>query len=318
MHTQFINLRAWLSSQILCPPLLVDRLLVALLADGHLLVEGAPGLAKTKAIKSLSDGIDGSFQRIQFTPDLLPSDITGTEIYRPETGDFKFQQGPIFHNLVLADEINRSPAKVQAALLEAMAERQVSVGRKTMDLPPLFLVMATQNPIEQEGTYPLPEAQLDRFLMHVRIQYPDICAEREILALARGEALNQASALPDEEISQQAILAARKQVGEIHMADTVDEYLVQLVLASRTPENYGEDLQQWLEFGASPRATIAIDRCARAHAWLNERDFVSPDDIQAVAHDCLRHRLILSYEAEAEGISTDMVINELLKRVPVS
>lgn len=318
MHTSFIKLRSWLSSQILGQPVLVDRLLIALLADGHLLVEGAPGLAKTKAIKSLSEGIEGSFQRIQFTPDLLPSDITGTEIYRPETGDFQFQQGPIFHNLVLADEINRSPAKVQAALLEAMAERQVSVGRKTMDLEPLFLVMATQNPIEQEGTYPLPEAQLDRFLMHVRIEYPDASAERDILALARGEALNQETAQPEQQISQQAILAARKHIGEIHMASSVDEYLVQLVLASRSPEKYGDDLKQWLQFGASPRATIAIDRCARAHAWINERDFVSPDDVQAVAHDCLRHRLILSYEAEAEGITSDAVINELLKRVPVS
>ena len=318
MYTSFNRLRSWLTSQILGQPLLVDRLLISLLADGHLLVEGAPGLAKTKAIKSLSEGIEGSFQRIQFTPDLLPSDITGTEMYRAETGDFKFQQGPIFHNLVLADEINRSPAKVQAALLEAMAERQVSVGRETMNLPPLFLVMATQNPIEQEGTYPLPEAQLDRFLMHVKIDYPDVSAERDILALARGEALNQEAAKPEQEISQNDIIEARKQACEIHMADSVDEYLVQLILATRTPENYGEDLKQWLEFGASPRATIALDRCARAHAWLNQRDFVSPDDIQAMAHDCLRHRLILSYEAEADGITTDHVIDELLTRVPVS
>jgi len=318
MYTSFNRLRSWLTSQILGQPVLVDRLLISLLADGHLLVEGAPGLAKTKAIKSLSEGIEGSFQRIQFTPDLLPSDITGTEMYRAETGDFKFQQGPIFHNLVLADEINRSPAKVQAALLEAMAERQVSVGRETMNLPPLFLVMATQNPIEQEGTYPLPEAQLDRFLMHVKIDYPDVSAERDILALARGEALNQEIAKPEQEISQNDIIEARKQACEIHMADSVDEYLVQLILATRTPENYGEDLKQWLEFGASPRATIALDRCARAHAWLSQRDFVSPDDIQAMAHDCLRHRLILSYEAEAEGITTDHVIDELLTRVPVS
>ena len=318
MYTSFNRLRSWLTSQILGQPLLVDRLLISLLADGHLLVEGAPGLAKTKAIKSLSEGIEGSFQRIQFTPDLLPSDITGTEMYRAETGDFKFQQGPIFHNLVLADEINRSPAKVQAALLEAMAERQVSVGRETMNLPPLFLVMATQNPIEQEGTYPLPEAQLDRFLMHVKIDYPDVSAERDILALARGEALNQEVAKPEQEISQNDIIEARKQACEIHMADAVDEYLVQLILATRTPENYGEDLKQWLEFGASPRATIALDRCSRAHAWLKQRDFVSPDDIQAMAHDCLRHRLILSYEAEAEGITTDHVIDELLTRVPVS
>jgi len=313
MHAEFNSLRQWLSSQILGQPTLVDRLLIALLADGHLLVEGAPGLAKTKAIKSLSDGIEGSFQRIQFTPDLLPSDITGTEIYRPETSSFDFQQGPIFNNLVLADEINRAPAKVQSALLEGMAERQVSVGRETLDLPNLFLVMATQNPIEQEGTY--PEAQLDRFLMHVRIGYPDVMAEKQILALSRGEALAEQEAKPEQEISQQTIINARKEVMQVHMAESVDEYLVQLVLATRTPKAYGDNLAEWLEFGASPRATIAIDRCARAHAWLNQRDFVSPDDIQAVAHDCLRHRLILSYEAEADGVTTDKTIDELLMRV---
>jgi len=318
MHAEFNSLRQWLSSQILGQPKLVDRLLIALLADGHLLVEGAPGLAKTKAIKSLADGIEGSFQRIQFTPDLLPSDITGTEIYRPETSTFAFQQGPIFNNLVLADEINRAPAKVQSALLEGMSERQVSVGRETLDLPPLFLVMATQNPIEQEGTYPLPEAQLDRFLMHVRIGYPDVASEKQILALSRGEALADQAAKPTQQISQQSILAARKEVMQVHMADSIDEYLVQLILATRNPAAYGSDLATWLEFGASPRATIGIDRCARSHAWLNQRDFVSPDDIQAVAHDCLRHRLILSYEAEADGITTDKVIDELLTRVAVA
>jgi MoxR-like ATPase len=317
MHAEFNLLRKWLSSQILGQPKLVDRLLIALLADGHLLVEGAPGLAKTKAIKSLADGIEASFQRIQFTPDLLPSDITGTEIYRPETSTFDFQQGPIFNNLVLADEINRAPAKVQSALLEGMSERQVSVGRETMDLPDLFLVMATQNPIEQEGTYPLPEAQLDRFLMHVRIGYPDVKAEKQILSLSRGEALADRQAKPAQEISQKVILNARKEVMQVHIADTVDEYLVQLVLATRNPGPYSDDLAGWIEFGASPRATIAIDRCARAHAWLNQRDFVSPDDIQAVAHDCLRHRLILSYEAEADGVTTDSAIDELLNRVPV-
>ena len=318
MHAEFNSLRLWLSSQILGQPKLVDRLLISLLADGHLLVEGAPGLDKTKAIKSLSDGIQGSFQRIQFTPDLLPSDITGTEIYRPETSTFDFQQGPIFNNLVLADEINRAPAKVQSALLEGMSERQVSVGRETLDLPKLFLVMATQNPIEQEGTYPLPEAQLDRFLMHVRIGYPDVTSEKQILALSRGEALSDQQANPEQKIAEQTILNARKEVMQVHMADAVDEYLVQLVLATRNPEAYGNDLAGWLEFGASPRATIAIDRCARAHAWLNQRDFVSPDDVQAVTHDCLRHRLILSYEAEADGVTTDKVIDELLARVAVA
>ncbi len=318
MHAEFNSLRQWLSSQILGQPTLVDRLLIALLADGHLLVEGAPGLAKTKAIKSLADGIEGSFQRIQFTPDLLPSDITGTEIYRPETSSFDFQQGPIFNNLVLADEINRAPAKVQSALLEGMAERQVSVGRETLDLPNLFLVMATQNPIEQEGTYPLPEAQLDRFLMHVRIGYPDVAAEKQILALSRGEALADQQAKPEQEVSQSTILKARKEVMQVHMAESVDQYLVQLVLATRDPSNYASELSNWLEFGASPRATIAIDRCARAHAWLNQRDYVSPDDVQAVAHDCLRHRLILSYEAEADGVTTDKAIDELLNLVAVA
>lgn len=318
MHSTFELLREWLSSQIVGQQKLVERLLIALLADGHLLVEGAPGLAKTKAIKCLSEGIEASFQRIQFTPDLLPSDITGTEIYRQETGTFSFQQGPIFHNMVLADEINRAPAKVQSALLEAMSERQVSVGRETMSLPKLFLVMATQNPIEQEGTYPLPEAQLDRFLMHIKIGYPDVNAEKQILALARGEAIDGQAAKPAQEISEQNILAARKEVMQIHMADSVDEYLVQLVLATRSPEKYGADLANWVEYGASPRATIALDRCARAHAWLNQRDFVSPDDVQAVAHDCLRHRLILSYEAEADGLKVDTAISELLKRVPIA
>lgn len=318
MHTAFNNLRLWLASQIIGQPVLVDRLLIALLADGHLLVEGAPGLAKTKAVKALSEGIEGSFQRIQFTPDLLPSDITGTEIYRPETTSFSFQQGPIFNNLVLADEINRAPAKVQSALLEAMSERQVSVGRETFDLPPLFLVMATQNPIEQEGTYPLPEAQLDRFLMHVRIGYPDISAEKKILALSRGEALATTATKPEQEISQSQLFDARQEIMAVHMADAVDDYLVQLVLATRAPENLSPELASWLEFGASPRATIAIDRSARAHAWLHQRDFVSPDDVQAVAHDCLRHRLIVSYEAEADGITADHIIDELLRLLPVA
>lgn len=302
---------------------LVDRLLIALLADGHLLVEGAPGLAKTKAIKILSDGIESNFHRIQFTPDLLPADLTGTEVYRPQDGSFVFQQGPLFHNLVLADEINRAPAKVQSALLEAMAERQITVGKITYPLPDLFMVMATQNPIEQEGTYALPEAQLDRFLMHVSIDYPDASAEKQILKLAREEAraIANGSATTDSnisgKISQQSIFAARKAVLDIHMAENLEEYLLQLVLATREPAAYGEDLSNWLLYGASPRATIALDRCARAHAWLDGRDFVSPDDIQAIAFDVLRHRIILSYEAEAEGITPDSFIQELIARVPV-
>ncbi len=295
---------------------LVNRLLIALLADGHLLVEGAPGLAKTRAIKVLSDGIEADFHRIQFTPDLLPSDLTGTEIYRPQDSSFVFQKGPLFHNLVLADEINRAPAKVQSALLEAMAERQITIGSTTYPLPKLFLVMATQNPIEQEGTYPLPEAQLDRFLMHVRIDYPDAESERNILKLARGEAHHNASEVIDK-ISTQTLLDARDEILDIHMADNIENYLLEIILSTRQPEKYGTDLQQWLQYGASPRATITLDRCARAHAWLAGRDFVGPEDIQRMAFDVLRHRLILSYEAEADGITTDRFINELVNRIAV-
>ncbi len=310
------QLRDWLGTQIIGQRELIDRLLIALLADGHLLVEGAPGLAKTRAIKSLSDGLEASFQRIQFTPDLLPGDVTGSEIYRPETGAFEFQSGPVFHNLVLADEINRAPAKVQSALLEAMAERQVSVGNKTYHLPELFLVMATQNPLEQEGTYPLPEAQLDRFLMHVFIDYPDAAAELDILRLARAEAGGSQAA--PQPLSQQALFEARSQVLSLHMAEAVEQYMVQLVIATREPGTLDPALAPWLEVGASPRATIALDRCARAHAWLHGRDFVSPDDVQAVAHDVLRHRLILSFEAEAEGVGKDQLIDRLLQVVPVA
>lgn len=310
------SLKHWLETQIIGQEHLVNRLLIALLADGHLLVEGAPGLAKTKAIKDLSKGIEGEFHRIQFTPDLLPSDVTGTDIYRPETGTFEFQSGPIFHNLVLADEINRAPAKVQSALLEAMAERQISVGSHTYPLPELFLVMATQNPIEQEGTYPLPEAQLDRFLMHVPVSYPDAVAEKSILRLARNEAGQQPVAAPAQ-VTQQDLFEMRNAVLDIHMADAVEEYIVQLTMATRTPGNYSEQLASWIEFGVSPRGTISLDRCARAHAWLNGKDFVSPDDVQAILPDVFRHRLLLSFEAEASGISADRVIQELLTAVPV-
>jgi MoxR-like ATPase len=309
-------LENWLSGQIIGQSHLVQRLIIALLADGHLLVEGAPGLAKTRAIKSLSQGLEGSFHRIQFTPDLLPGDVTGTEIYRPQEATFHFQKGPIFHNLVLADEVNRAPAKVQSALLEAMAERQVSVGSTTYGLPDLFLVMATQNPIEQEGTYPLPEAQLDRFLMHVSVGYPDTAAETEILQLTRTEATRDTDA-PPIPLTQESVFAARQEILALHMSDAVEQYMVQLVIATRSPARYSEQLASWIEYGGSPRATIAIDRCARAHAWLKGRDFVSPDDIQAVTADVLRHRLILSFEAEANGVTPDSVIEELLSIVPV-
>ncbi len=311
------TLEHWLDQQIVGQQHLVERLIIALLADGHLLVEGAPGLAKTRAIKSLADGLEGSFHRIQFTPDLLPGDVTGTEIYRPQQGSFEFQPGPIFHNLVLADEVNRAPAKVQSALLEAMAERQVSVGAETRTLPPLFLVMATQNPIEQEGTYPLPEAQLDRFLLHVKVDYPNAAAERAILRLTRDEAgMNDST--PPAQLSQDAVFTARKEVLGLHMADAVEEYIVQLIMATRQPANYSEQLAHWLDYGGSPRATIALDRCARAHAWLRGQDFVGPDNVQAVVADVLRHRLLLSFEAEANGITPDTVIDELLRLVPVA
>lgn len=312
---QFSDLEKHLSSQIIGQADLVHKMLIALLADGHLLVEGAPGLAKTRAIKELSDAIEADFQRIQFTPDLLPADLTGTEIYRPQDSSFVFQKGPLFHNLVLADEINRAPAKVQSALLEAMAERQISVGNNSFKLPELFLVMATQNPIEQEGTYPLPEAQLDRFLMHIEVGYPDADAEAEILALNRREALNQETAKPTE-LSQESLFAARQEVMSLYMAPEVEEYLVQLILATRQPEKYDENLANYIEFGASPRATIALDRCARANAWLSDRDYVTPGDIQSVLLETLRHRVLLNYQAEAEGIDTNQIIRKLLELVP--
>lgn len=316
IQAEFVKLNNLLQQQIIGQPHLVERLLICLLSDGHLLVEGAPGLAKTKAINTLAQHIEGDFKRIQFTPDLLPGDVTGTEIYRPQQQTFDFQAGPIFHNLILADEINRAPAKVQSALLEAMAERQVTVGGITRKLPELFIVMATQNPIEQEGTYPLPEAQLDRFLMHVVIDYPNAESELQILRLARGEALKHAQETINK-LSEADILSARQEILNLHLSEAVEQYIVQLVMASRKPEHYGDDLVNWIEYGASPRGTIALERCARAHAWLNNKDFVSPDDVQAVAHDVLRHRILLSFEAEAAGMTVNKVINELLQRVPV-
>jgi MoxR-like ATPase len=311
----FKNLKQHLQSRILGQENLITRLLIALIADGHLLVEGAPGLAKTTAIKELAACIEGDFHRIQFTPDLLPSDITGTEIYRPQEGSFHFQHGPIFHNLILADEINRAPAKVQSALLEAMAERQVSIGRLTYPLPPLFLVMATQNPIEQEGTYPLPEAQLDRFLMFVRVFYPHAQTEKQILHLARGNF--EATTLSQKIISQEMIFNVRREIMQLHLSPALEEYLVQLIIATRQPKPYGPELAKWIRFGASPRATIYLDRCARAHAWLNDRDYVAPEDIHAVAHEVLRHRVLMTFEADAEGVTPDRFITELLNRITI-
>ena len=304
----------YLQSKIIGQEVLVERLIMALLCDGHLLVEGAPGLAKTRAIKELAELVEGDFHRIQFTPDLLPSDITGTEIYRPEDGSFKFQRGPIFHNLILADEVNRAPAKVQSALLEAMAEHQISFGRETFPLADLFLVMATQNPIEQEGTYPLPEAQLDRFLMHVVVDYPSAEAEGQILNLVRSESAGKESSTPPPQVTQNEIFAARKALLDLHMTESVESYIVALTMATRQPP---ESLASWIEYGGSPRATIALDICARALAWLQGRDFVTPEDVQNVAHDVLRHRLILTFEADAQAITADQVIETLLSTVPV-
>ena len=319
LQSKITTLRTYLEKQVIGQADLIHRMIVALLADGHLLVEGAPGLAKTRAIKAMSDGIAADFHRVQFTPDLLPADLTGTDIYRPQDGSFHFQEGPLFHNLVLADEINRAPAKVQSALLEAMAERQITVGKKTYALPELFMVMATQNPIEQEGTYNLPEAQLDRFLMHIKVDYPDAESEHKILQLVRDEesASVTGSGASITKVSQQEIFSARQSVLTVYMGDNLEQYLVQLVLATRNPKSYGNDLHRWIQFGASPRATLALDRCARAVAWLDGRDYVVPEDIQKMAHDIMRHRVLTTYEAEAEGITPDQVINELLARVAV-
>ncbi len=316
---EILNLKNSVSARIVGQQGLIERLLIAILADGHLLVEGAPGLAKTRAIKVLGEGIEGDFHRVQFTPDLLPADLTGTEIYRPQDGSFKFQRGPLFHNLILADEINRAPAKVQSALLEAMAERQITVGTETYALPKIFLVMATQNPLEQEGTYPLPEAQLDRFLMHVRVDYPSGEDEKKILELTRAEARSgfDQAATGDAVISQQSLLDARDAVLDIHLDASLEDYIIEIVLATRSASRYGDELGSWIQHGASPRATMALDRCARAYAWLNNRDYVVPEDIQLIAPDVLRHRIILSFEAEAEGKTADSCIDEILRQVAV-
>lgn len=313
--SQFKALHEFLDRQVLGQPEFTRNLLLAVLADGHLLVEGPPGLAKTRAVQALAKGIEGDFHRVQFTPDLLPADLTGTDIYRPENGTFEFQQGPLFHNLILADEINRAPAKVQSALLEAMAERQITVGQRSYPLPPLFMVLATQNPLEQEGTYPLPEAQLDRFLMHLRLDYPDAETEQQILRLNRGEVIEGEEAMPTP-LTQQQLFDARKQVMQIYLDDAVEHYLVQLIIATRQPANYDAELASWIAYGASPRATISLERCARASAWLDGRDFVTPDDINSVLHNCLRHRIIISYQAEADGITQDQVIDKIVSLVP--
>ena len=314
---QFQALKTHVEKHIIGQKKLINRLLIALLTGGHLLVEGAPGLAKTKAIRVLSSGLEGDFQRIQFTPDLLPADLTGTEIYRQETGSFEFQQGPIFNHILLADEINRAPAKVQSALLEAMGEAQVSIGRKSYLLPKFFLVMATQNPIEQEGTYPLPEAQLDRFFMHISVDYPEAKDEHDILLLNRQEAIDEINIEENRKniLTQKTLFQARAEVLNLHMTKAIEEYIVAIIMATRQSEKYGSDLPRLLRFGASPRGTISLERAARAQAWLKGRDYVCPEDVQEVAQDVLRHRLLMSFEAEAEGITSDYFSSLLLERV---
>ncbi len=316
---QFRQLEAHASRLIIGQAYLINRMLITLLCDGHLLVEGAPGLAKTRAIKVLAESVEGDFHRLQFTPDLLPADLTGTDIYRPQEGTFEFRKGPLFHNLILADEINRAPAKVQSALLEAMEERQITVGEKSYALAGLFMVMATQNPIEQEGTYPLPEAQLDRFLLHVQVGYPTPEDERRILVLNRDEAkVGERDAFqPPEQLSAASVMQARRDILDLHLAEELEKYIVDIVTATRNPQAVDRTLAGQILYGASPRASIGIDRAARAHAWLAGRDYVGPEDIQAVAPDVLRHRLVLSFEAEADGIDANSVIERLLDGVGV-
>lgn len=325
LRDKIINLKNHMEERIVGQEDLVKKLLITMLAGGHALVEGAPGLAKTKAIKTLADSVNADFSRIQFTPDLLPSDITGSDIYVASAGKFEFRRGPIFANFVLADEINRAPAKVQSALLEAMAEWQVSVGGKRYELPELFMVLATQNPIEHEGTYNLPEAQLDRFLLYIKIDQPDAKTEKKILELVRAEDKAGSGEVSVKQELEKAfakldiaeILAARREVLDVYTSEAVEQYLIQLIMATRKPEKYNGELAGAVRFGASPRATIALDKCAKINAWLEGRDFVTPEDIQAVVYDVLRHRIILSFEAQAEGVTADNVIGSLLKAVPL-
>ncbi len=314
---KILDLKSLIGQSIIGQEAVVEKIILGLLSGGNILLEGLPGLAKTRAVKALAKNLSAGLSRIQFTPDLLPSDITGTEIFH-STGDketFKFQPGPIFNNLILADEINRAPAKVQAALLEAMEEKQVTVAGKTRKMPELFMVLATQNPIEQEGTYPLPEAQMDRFLMHVNISYPTDDQELEVVRLVRGEENPKQEKSNAEPIEQEIVFAARRDIQQIHIAENMEKYIVSITSATRYPEKYSKDLERWIEVGASPRGSIALDKVSRAHAWMTGSEMVTPDDVRAIVHDCLRHRVILSYEANAEGISADNVIDEIMKLV---
>jgi MoxR-like ATPase len=320
---QIQALRERMQQSIIGQEAVVERIIIGLLANGNLLVEGLPGLAKTRAIKALAKNIEADFSRIQFTPDLLPSDVTGTEVYyqKDGQGEFRFEPGPIFANIVLGDEINRAPAKVQAAMLEAMEERQVTVAGTTHKMPPLFMVMATQNPVEQEGTYPLPEAQMDRFLMHVNIEYTPVEDEVRIVELVRSEEVatnedvSKQSSDTVERIPQQAVFDARREIGQVKVSPAIGRYMADLVYATRTPEKYSDDLARWIDVGGSPRASLALDKCSRTHAWLSGRDFVDPEDVRAIVHDCLRHRLMLSYEAQGEGVRADQVVDAIVEQV---
>ena len=320
-HDDIATLRERMQQSIIGQADVIERLVIGLLANGNLLLEGMPGLAKTRAVKALAKNLDADFSRIQFTPDLLPSDVTGTEVYyQGDSGsEFRFEAGPIFANIVLGDEINRAPAKVQAAMLEAMEERQVTVAGTTHKMPPLFMVMATQNPVEQEGTYPLPEAQMDRFLMQVNIDYPPVEDEILIVDLVREEERAASAQAPTgdgaERISQDVVFEARREIASLHVSDALKRYVADIVHATRNPGPYSEELDQWIDLGGSPRASIALDRCSRAHAWLAGRDYVDPEDVHAIAHDCLRHRLALSYEATGRSVSADDVIDRLLEGI---
>jgi MoxR-like ATPase len=318
IHKEIKALQTRIEASIIGQKDVVKSLLIGLLADGNLLLEGLPGLAKTRAVKSLSKNIDSDYSRVQFTPDLLPSDITGAEVYLGENSEqrFKFEPGPIFANLVLADEINRAPAKVQAALLEAMEEKQITVAGKTHSMPKLFMVLATQNPVEQEGTYPLPEAQMDRFMMHILVQYGSDADELEIMRLVRGEQKQQGHSTPIK-MTQETLFEARQQIKDIHVAEKVEEYIIRLISATRNPDKMGDEFANYVAVGASPRGTLALDKSARAHAWLEGRDHVTPDDVKAILHNCLRHRLVLTYEASAEGINVDDFIDQMIEKVPV-
>jgi MoxR-like ATPase len=319
-HQKIMELKTRMEASIIGQEQVVERLLLTLLCNGNVLVEGLPGLAKTRAVKALAKSLESDFSRIQFTPDLLPADITGSEMYLGEEAAerFVFQQGPIFANIVLADEVNRAPAKVQAALLEAMEERQITVAGTTHELPPLFMVMATQNPIEQEGTYPLPEAQMDRFLMHVYISYPDDESEKAVIRLVRDETSGGGSAPAQEPIPQAAVFSAREEIAAVEISDVMEDYIVALVAATRRPAALDEDLARFIQVGVSPRGSLALDKCSRAHAWFVGRDVVTPDDIRAVVNDCFRHRLKPTFEAQADGLTNDELIQRLVELVAVA